>query len=82
MNTWICSLKDDLEIKDIKNYETVLTDDIIFGYVQTIESGEFFIIKKLIKKENGQLENIDIEPIKIDLPYSIMYRCKSGKFLY
>ena len=82
MNTWICSLKDDLEIKDIKNYETVLTDDIIFGYVQTIESGEFFIVKKLIKKENGQLENIDIEPIKIDLPYSIMYRCKSGKLLY
>lgn len=82
MNTWICSLKDDIEIKDIENYETVLIDDVIFSYTQTAESGEFFITKKLIKKENGQLENIDIEPIKIDLPYSIMYRCKSGKFLY
>ena len=82
MNTWICSLKDDIEIKDMENYETVLIDDVIFSYTQTAESGEFFIIKKLIKKENGQLENIDIEPIKIDLPYSIMYRCKSGKFLY
>lgn len=82
MNTWICSLKDDIEIKDIENYETVLIDDVIFSYTQTAESGKFFITKKLIKKENGQLENIDIEPIKIDLPYSIMYRCKSGKFLY
>ncbi|MCR8712220.1 McrB family protein [Campylobacter sp. W0066.1] len=82
MNIWIYALKNDIEIKDIENYKNILVGDIIFGYIQIIENGGFFIVKKLVKKEDGQVEENDIESIKVDLPYSIMYCCKGGRFLY
>ena len=86
MSTWLYRIKNstlvDFDYSILNNYESIEVNDCVYNYIDDEITGTFILKNQLVMKEDNELEeNSDFIEKNIDLPYTVLYKTKSGNTL-
>jgi hypothetical protein len=80
MSIWLGKISE-LDLVKYEGYESLQESDEVYLYTDEYESGTFRLLKKFDMVENTLEEYIGFNEKSIDLPYTVLYKTKSGHTL-
>ena len=86
MSIWLYKIKNntlvDFDYSILNNYKSIEVNDCVYNYIDDEITGTFILKNQLVMKEDNELEeNSDFIEKNIDLPYTVLYKTKSGNTL-
>ncbi|MDX4062193.1 hypothetical protein Q6A90_07400 [Aliarcobacter skirrowii] len=81
MNIWLYKNKENLNIKNLENYDKLQNDDTVYTYEEDVINGGFNLTKQFVFNNDILTENNSFAPLNIDLPYTLFYQTKRSNRL-